>query len=138
MYVAIVALPGRGVAAYGTPTAPNPLILPPGAGPARTAPLCPPDQIDRATGAVTVVRHIITVPRTFAITIAATPPASNLHGPLIGLLVQPRSGRLIAIGPFNQPTDLDRWWRWRDNRQRQAHIVHLPITLHTQPTGDPR
>ncbi len=137
MYVTIARVPGGGVTVRATATADPP----DGATPVCTAALCPPEQVDRTTGAIQAVHLVMNVERAFAAAVAATRPAAGLAGPVAGVLAHPGIGRLLAVGPFDDPSDLDRWWHWRGNRLARTGIACLPVALSavsTDPTGDDR
>src|SRR5690349_12563932 len=72
-----------------------------------SAPLCPPEQVDRTTGALRATNLVVSVSRSFAAAVAATRPATGLAGPVAGVLTHPGIGRLIAVGPFDSATALD-------------------------------
>jgi len=137
VYVTIARVPGGRVAVCATTATADPPTLPDGAGPACTAPLCPPDQIDRTTGTIRAVQLIINVERSFAAAVVATRPAPNLAGPVAGVLAHPGIGRLLVVGPFDEPADLDQWWHWRGNRLPIANVVCLPIALPVAPPAAP-
>jgi len=83
------------------------------------------------------VQFIINVERSFAAAVAATRSAPNLAGPVAGVLAHPGIGRLLVVGPFTGPADLDQWWHWRGNRLPMANVVCLPIALPVAPSAAP-
>jgi hypothetical protein len=57
------------------------------------------------------------------------------------MLVHASVGRLVAVGPFDSPNDLDRWWRWHGEVLAAVWVVCVPAALTTAPaeaTGDGR
>ncbi len=132
VYVTIARVAGGGVTVRATAPTADPPTLPDGAKPVCTAGLCPPTNVDRTTGAIRAVQHVVNIDRAFATAVAATRPTPNLTGPVAGVLAHPGIGRLLVVGPFDQPADLDQWWHWRGNRFPRASIVCLPIALSTQ------
>ena len=129
MYVTITRVSGQRVTIRATPTGDPPADN----RDVRSAPLCPPEQVDRTTGAIRATRLVVNVSRSFAAAVAATRPATGLSGPVAGVLAHPGIGRLLAVGPFENPTTLDHWWRWRGNRLIRTGLVCLPVTLTTAP-----
>lgn len=136
MYVTVARLPGRHITACATPTATDATSLPDRTAALCTARVCRPEQVGRTTGAIRPVDRILTVDRSLAVVIAATAPAADLAGPVVGFLVHLGIGRLVAVGPFNDPTDLDRWWDWHVNRFVTAGIVYVPAALTTASAED--
>jgi hypothetical protein len=129
VYVTIARVPGGRATVSATATA-NP---PDDSSQTRTMPLCPPDQVDRTTGAIQARNLVINVERAFAAAVAATHPAPDLTGPVAGVLAHPGIGRLLAVGPFESPTALDQWWKWRRNRLARTGIICLPVALPAAP-----
>ncbi len=141
MYVTIARLPCGHVTVCATAATADPPTLPDNAEAACTAPLCPPEQVDRTTGAIRAVELVMNVERSFAAAVAATGPALDLSGPVAGVLAHPGIGRLLVVGPFDDEADLDRWWHWRGNRLARTGIACLPVVLPAvpaDPTGDGR
>jgi hypothetical protein len=141
VYVTIARLPCGHVSVCATATTADPPTLPDRATAACTAPLCPPEQVDRTTGTIRAIHHVMNVERGFAAAVAATGPALNLAGPVAGVLAHPGIGRLLVVGPFDDEADLDRWWHWHGNRLATTGIACLPIALDATPadtSGDAR
>lgn len=130
MYVTIVSVPGGRATVSATATADPPH----NSSQTQTMPLCPPNQVDRTTGAIQAMNLVINVERAVAAAVAATHRAPDLTGPVAGVLAHPGIGRLLAVGPFESPTALDQWWHWRGNRLVRAGLVCLPVAVPTAPS----
>jgi hypothetical protein len=133
VYLTIARRPCGHITVPATTTA-EPPTLPDGAVAECAAKRCPPEQVNRTTGTVRKPAHILNVPRSLAAEVASTLPATDLARPMAGVLTHPQTGRLPAVGPFNDADHLDRWWQWRGNRLATAGIGCLPAAPATTPS----
>jgi hypothetical protein len=125
VYITISREPGGQVAVHAVGND----DLPENTADVHSAPMCTPDQVDRTTGAIQAMHLVVDVEQALAAAVAALHAESGLAGPVAGVLVHPGIGRLLAVGPFDSPPHLDRWWHWHGNRLVRTGIICLPVAL---------